>query len=161
MAGKPRGTQYGPGGYVMCTHPGCDLEAYRRGLCTGHYRHDLAKAMPPGRPPNHPRAPDEPTPALEWVDVARLAVTVPGEGWRRTARCAPPAGVGVPFYGGDSGQVNEARRFCRECPALYDCLADALATRDEFGVRGGCSERDRRRLVKVVARWRREQREVS
>lgn len=37
---------------------------------------------------------------------------------------------------------------CAECPVRVECLADALDNRIEFGVWGGMSERERRRLLR-------------
>lgn len=42
-----------------------------------------------------------------------------------------------------------AARICRECPVVVDCLADALDNQIEFGVWGGMTERQRRKLVKT------------
>jgi WhiB family transcriptional regulator, redox-sensing transcriptional regulator len=37
---------------------------------------------------------------------------------------------------------------CRQCPVITQCLADALDNQVEFGVWGGMTERQRRKLVK-------------
>jgi WhiB family redox-sensing transcriptional regulator len=37
---------------------------------------------------------------------------------------------------------------CRQCAVVTQCLADALDNRVEFGVWGGMTERQRRKLVK-------------
>jgi WhiB family redox-sensing transcriptional regulator len=52
----------------------------------------------------------------------------------------------------------EARRICRGCPVLAQCLAMALDERIEFGVWGGMTERERRAMLKTrpeVTSWRR------
>ena len=41
-----------------------------------------------------------------------------------------------------------AALFCRECPVVVECLADALDNRVEFGVWGGMTERQRRKLIR-------------
>lgn len=41
--------------------------------------------------------------------------------------------------------VAAAKRVCQTCPVMEACLADALQ-HEEFGVWGGLSERERRRL---------------
>src|SRR5256714_15687166 len=41
-------------------------------------------------------------------------------------------------------EQNVAKRICRSCPVRYECLADALDNRIEFGVWGGMTERERR-----------------
>lgn len=37
---------------------------------------------------------------------------------------------------------------CAECPVRTECLADALDNRIEFGVWGGMTERERRRVLR-------------
>lgn len=43
---------------------------------------------------------------------------------------------------------HKAKVVCRSCPVLNQCLADALDNRIEFGVWGGMTERERRRLLR-------------
>jgi WhiB family redox-sensing transcriptional regulator len=45
-------------------------------------------------------------------------------------------------------EQNVAKRICRGCPVRYECLADALDNRIEFGVWGGMTERERRALLR-------------
>src|SRR5690606_24419271 len=55
-------------------------------------------------------------------------------------------------------EQNIAKRICRGCPVRYECLADALDNRIEFGVWGGMTERERRALLRRhphVVSWRR------
>jgi WhiB family redox-sensing transcriptional regulator len=52
----------------------------------------------------------------------------------------------------------KAKVLCRTCPVALLCLADALDNKTEFGVWGGLTERERRRLLKQhpnVTSWRR------
>lgn len=53
-------------------------------------------------------------------------------------------------------EQNVAKRICRSCPVRYECLADALDNRIEFGVWGGMTERERRALLRrrPNASWR-------
>jgi WhiB family redox-sensing transcriptional regulator len=54
-------------------------------------------------------------------------------------------------------EQNVAKRICRSCPVRYECLADALDNRIEFGVWGGMTERERRALLRrhpQVTSWR-------
>ncbi|WP_411675527.1 WhiB family transcriptional regulator [Dermabacter vaginalis] len=51
---------------------------------------------------------------------------------------------------------HKAKVVCRSCPVLNQCLADALDNRIEFGVWGGMTERERRRLLRehpAVTSW--------
>ena len=41
-----------------------------------------------------------------------------------------------------------AKSVCATCPVQSDCLEYALAERIDHGVWGGCSERERRRILK-------------
>ena len=43
---------------------------------------------------------------------------------------------------------NRAKLICRGCPVRTECLADALDNRIEFGVWGGMTEEERRRLLR-------------
>ena len=60
--------------------------------------------------------------------------------WRTT----PPA----TFFPSDGVGVDRARKICATCPVVDSCLEYALAHRIEHGVWGGCSERERRRILK-------------
>lgn len=42
----------------------------------------------------------------------------------------------------------KAAAVCRHCPVAVECLADALDNETEFGVWGGMTERQRRKLLK-------------
>lgn len=46
------------------------------------------------------------------------------------------------------GQQREAVAICRPCPVLQKCRAEALDNREEFGVWGGLTERQRRALLR-------------
>ena len=59
------------------------------------------------------------------------------------------------FVAGAAQQA--AKRVCRECPVIAECLADSLDNQTEFGIWGGMTERERRALLKRrpdVASWR-------
>jgi WhiB family redox-sensing transcriptional regulator len=52
---------------------------------------------------------------------------------------------------------NEVKRICRGCPVVVDCLVEALDNDIEWGVWGGLTERERRRLKRrcpKVTNWR-------
>ena len=44
--------------------------------------------------------------------------------------------------------VDKARKICNGCPVTEPCLEYALEHRIDHGVWGGCSERERRRILK-------------
>lgn len=68
------------------------------------------------------------------------------ETWREQALCRevdpeiffPPKGA----------SIRTAKRICGLCPVAADCLAEALTYRvtDDYGIRGGLSERERKAL---------------
>ena len=63
---------------------------------------------------------------------------------RGLCREIPPA----TFFPSDGVGVEIARRICATCPVREQCLEYALAQRIDHGVWGGCSERERRRILK-------------
>jgi WhiB family redox-sensing transcriptional regulator len=72
------------------------------------------------------------------------AVPAAEESWRLDALCAetdPEA-----FFPEKGGSTREAKRVCTGCPVRLQCLEDALRNDERFGIWGGLSERERRRL---------------
>ena len=66
--------------------------------------------------------------------------------WMLRASCreaAPGA-----FFPSDGVGVERARRVCAECAVRAECLEYALEFRIDHGVWGGCSERERRRILR-------------
>jgi WhiB family redox-sensing transcriptional regulator len=62
---------------------------------------------------------------------------------RGLCRDVNPAG----FFPADGLGVERAQRVCAECPVKARCLEYALLHRIEYGVWGGASERERRRIL--------------
>ncbi|PID51055.1 MAG: WhiB family transcriptional regulator [Propionibacteriales bacterium] len=57
----------------------------------------------------------------------------------------------------DGKDQKRARQLCSGCPVQAVCLAEALDNRIEWGVWGGMTERERRRLLKEreeITSWR-------
>ena len=66
--------------------------------------------------------------------------------WMQEGHCRYyPAGS---FFPSDGVGVDAARAICAECPVQALCLAYALDNHIDHGVWGGCSERERRRILK-------------
>jgi len=64
--------------------------------------------------------------------------------WQERALCAqtdPEA-----FFPEKGGSTREAKRICSGCEVRAECLDYALAHDERFGIWGGLSERERRRL---------------
>jgi len=51
---------------------------------------------------------------------------------------------------GQEEWVAAARSVCGSCPVRGECLADALARDEQWGVWGGTSEQDRRRMRRAA-----------
>ncbi|CAM2936656.1 Transcriptional regulator WhiB [Prescottella defluvii] len=68
--------------------------------------------------------------------------------WQDRALCAqtdPEA-----FFPEKGGSTREAKRICLGCEVRGECLDYALANDERFGIWGGLSERERRRLKRGV-----------
>jgi WhiB family redox-sensing transcriptional regulator len=73
----------------------------------------------------------------------------PAQAWRDGALCAetdPEA-----FFPEKGGSVRAAKRVCGACDVRAECLEYALEHDERFGIWGGTSERERRRLKRVAA----------
>lgn len=55
------------------------------------------------------------------------------------------------FFPEKGGTSRHAKAICAECPVRQTCLEHALANGERFGVWGGTSERERRRLLKEAS----------
>ncbi len=70
------------------------------------------------------------------------------EQWQERALCAqtdPEA-----FFPEKGGSTREAKRICMGCEVRDECLEYALANDERFGIWGGLSERERRRLKRGI-----------
>ncbi|MCU1431912.1 MAG: transcription factor WhiB [Actinotalea sp.] len=68
--------------------------------------------------------------------------------WQERALCAqtdPEA-----FFPEKGGSTREAKKVCLGCDVRSECLEYALAHDERFGIWGGLSERERRKLKKRV-----------
>jgi WhiB family transcriptional regulator, redox-sensing transcriptional regulator len=68
--------------------------------------------------------------------------------WQERALCAqtdPEA-----FFPEKGGSTREAKRICSGCEVRAECLEYALVNDERFGIWGGLSERERRRLRRTA-----------
>ncbi len=68
--------------------------------------------------------------------------------WQERALCAqtdPEA-----FFPEKGGSTREAKKICESCPVRAECLSYALEHDERFGIWGGLSERERRRLKRMA-----------
>lgn len=94
---------------------------------------------------------------IDGVTAPRLSLVVTGfdemfesieEQWQERALCAqtdPEA-----FFPEKGGSTREAKRICMGCEVRDECLEYALAHDERFGIWGGLSERERRRLKRGI-----------
>ena len=69
--------------------------------------------------------------------------------WQRFANCL---GVDPDLFFPERGaSTREAKEVCRGCVVRDDCLDYALAHGEKFGIWGGMSERERRRVRRARA----------
>ena len=94
-------------------------------------------------------SPHAPVPSNWFVDPVYLGVPgvpQPDEtlAWQVDALCAqtdPEA-----FFPEKGGSTREAKRICDSCEVRSECLTYALENDERFGIWGGLSERERRKL---------------
>ena len=100
---------------------------------TAHKRHSCTKQT--ARRPNPPR-PNTPiaNPPGEWVNDAACARTDPEA-----------------FFPEKGETTKDAKKVCGGCRVIAECLKYALTNGERYGVFGGLSERERRRLRKAAA----------
>jgi WhiB family redox-sensing transcriptional regulator len=88
-------------------------------------------------------------------DIALGIASIPGAhdavelSWQERALCAqtdPEA-----FFPEKGGSTREAKRVCLSCDVRGECLEYALGHDERFGIWGGLSERERRRLKRRSA----------
>lgn len=70
--------------------------------------------------------------------------TIEPEGWQLLANCL---GVDPDLFFPERGaSTKEAKAVCQGCVVREECLEYALANGEKFGIWGGLSERERRRI---------------
>ncbi len=155
----------GPNGKRICNLTGCGEPHRCKGLCERHFkrwdrwgdplrvdprylRRAEARPKPKGPPKRVGRPPKPKTPkprrdALAWLDLDRLAATVPADDWATQAACRGRVPAEA-FYPEGSTVPKLAYATCETCPVRYECLSVAL--RDDHGIWGGTSGKQRRRI---------------
>lgn len=109
----------------------------------GNTRHTITGPTPMGTAgrPQLSLVPDQP--ARMELDPATA-----DDQWQERALCAqtdPEA-----FFPEKGGSTREAKRICMGCEVRDRCLEYALAHDERFGIWGGLSERERRRLKRGI-----------
>jgi len=76
--------------------------------------------------------------------LADLLDAAPERTWQRQANCM---GVDPDLFFPERGaSTREAKEVCRGCVVREDCLEYAITNSEKFGIWGGLSERERRRI---------------
>ncbi len=72
--------------------------------------------------------------------------------WQADARCADESIDPEIFFPERGGSSKAARAVCAECTVRDRCLEYALNNKEQFGIWGGTSERERRKIRRERAR---------
>ena len=81
--------------------------------------------------------------------LAELIGNAEERSWQRQANCM---GVDPDLFFPERGaSTREAKEVCRGCVVREDCLEYALSNGEKFGIWGGMSERERRRIRRARA----------
>lgn len=67
--------------------------------------------------------------------------------WQERANCASTDGEA--FFPEKGASNREAKRVCANCEVWRDCREYAISNDEPFGIWGGLSERERRKLVRA------------
>ena len=87
-------------------------------------------------------------------DLMDMMLQTAERSWQRQANCM---GVDPDLFFPERGaSTREAKEVCRGCVVREDCLEYALANGEKFGIWGGMSERERRRVRRARALQRRD-----
>src|SRR6187401_2404992 len=94
---------------------------------------------------------------MQFITTSSITVSAvpvePDADWHDQANCL---GVDPDLFFPERGaSTREAKEVCRGCVVREDCLEYALANGEKFGIWGGMSERERRRIRRQRALARR------
>jgi WhiB family transcriptional regulator, redox-sensing transcriptional regulator len=98
----------------------------------------------------NPGPPSEPARSGTRCRAARPArgpAFLPPPTWMRDAACA--ATDPELFFPDSRSPASEAKEICASCPVRPECLEYSLAAAEEFGVWGGLTEKERRKLLRT------------
>ena len=85
---------------------------------------------------------------MQFITTSSITVSAvpvePDADWHDHAKCL---GVDPDLFFPERGaSTREAKEVCRGCEVRHDCLEFALQNGEKFGIWGGMSERERRRI---------------
>ncbi|WP_225840270.1 WhiB family transcriptional regulator [Streptomyces sp. NK08204] len=70
--------------------------------------------------------------------------------WYDSAACASRNIDPDIFHAGDRDQIEEARSVCAGCPVRAECLIDAYEVGDQWAIRGGLTDKERRHYLRLA-----------
>ena len=80
------------------------------------------------------------------IDLYLPGLAADDANWRDSALCAQTDPE--EFFPDKGGGTRQAKRVCAACTVRTECLEYALTHDERFGIWGGMSERERRRLTR-------------
>ena len=87
----------------------------------------------------------------DFIEMVKTQRADPSGRWQERANCL---GVDPDLFFPERGaSTREAKGVCKGCEVRLECLEYALAHGEKFGIWGGLSERERRRVRRALA-WR-------
>ena len=93
------------------------------------------------------------------MDVLNMLSGEEEKSWQTKSNCM---GVDPDLFFPERGaSTREAKEVCRGCVVREECLEYALSNGEKFGIWGGMSERERRRLRRARALERRQAESAS
>ena len=95
--------------------------------------------------PSWPELHHRPGAGAERANPHMTDVTTPP--WRRQAACKGLDPT-IFFPSDDEDECLDAKAVCAQCPVADLCLEHALGVREKEGIWGGCTERERRRIIR-------------
>lgn len=81
-----------------------------------------------------------------------LLSTLSGRGWFVNTECLGLS-TETTFYPSRGAPTRPAKDICRDCSARLDCGVVGIVRNEKFGIWGGLSERERRRIRKQYRAW--------
>jgi WhiB family redox-sensing transcriptional regulator len=84
-----------------------------------------------------------------------MSVTDERTDWRKQGACLsadPDLFFPISSRGVSATQIDRAKRVCASCPVREQCLDFALSTQQQFGIWGGATEDERKRLTRRARR---------
>ena len=141
--------------YGRCMKNACGQGVYGDGYCREHYwenRHTVLLEALVGSQPTHPDQLPVPPKRVEWTTAGWVAyMPLPVSGDHQPCRAHPED-----FYAEEHDRASSstekwkrAMSSCMACPDRVPCAEYGLAHSRDFGIWGGTTPKDRKRILKA------------